>query len=275
MAGFMREEEKAKIAGEVTDKEMIKEGEEKSVDNVREKLEKAEFGDDDKSEMAKDEKAVEEKEQIKAKEGEGEGEENVKVEIEPKTGVAFPVKLADGKQLDSLGLRRKKVIAININIYAFGMYADNAKLKELFMAKFGKAPSKPTKELYEAVIDSDIGMMVRLIIVFRGLTMNMVRKNFDEGLGESLKKLNGGQRNDELLKKVMGAATDDIKLSPGSVIEISRLPGYTLQMKVKDELISQVESELLCRAYFNMYLGDDPFDKEAKESFGKLLLSLF
>lgn len=124
MAGFMREEEKPKIAEEVTDKEMMKDGEEKSVDNVREKLEKAEFGDDDKSEMAEDEKAVEEEEQIKAKEGEGEVEveENVKVEIKPKTGVAFPVKLADGKQLDSLGLRRRKVIAININIYAFGEY---------------------------------------------------------------------------------------------------------------------------------------------------------
>lgn len=74
-------------------------------------------------------------------------------------------------------------------------------MKELFKAKFGKAPSKPTKELYEAVIDSDIGMMVRLIIVFGGLTMNMVKKNFDEGLGASLKKLNGGQRNDELINK--------------------------------------------------------------------------
>ena len=44
---------------------------------------------------------------------------------------------------------------------------------------------------------------------------------------------------------------------------------------VKDELVSQVESELLCRAYFHMYLGDDPFDKEAKEKFGKRLLTLF
>ena len=44
---------------------------------------------------------------------------------------------------------------------------------------------------------------------------------------------------------------------------------------VKDEIISKVESELLCRAYVYMYLGDDTFDKEAKERFGKSLLSLF
>lgn len=42
---------------------------------------------------------------------------------------------------------------------------------------------------------------------------------------------------------------------------------------VKDELMSKVESELLCRAYFHMYLGDDPFDKEAKERFGRTLVS--
>ena len=44
---------------------------------------------------------------------------------------------------------------------------------------------------------------------------------------------------------------------------------------VRDELVSKVESELLCRAYFHMYLGDDPFDMEAKEGFGKSMLSLF
>lgn len=106
----------------------------------------------------------------------------------------------------------------------------------------------------------------------------------------------------------MGQAPDDIKLTSGSVIEISRLPGNILQTKgdnsntllyvlklisthlrwhttltkswvllgaVIGELVSNVESELLCRAYVNMHLGDDPFDKDAKEKFGMSLLSLF
>lgn len=42
-----------------------------------------------------------------------------------------------------------------------------------------------------------------------------------------------------------------------------------------DEMVSKVENELLCRAFIHMYLGDDVFDKDAKESFGKTLLSLF
>ncbi|CAI0456314.1 unnamed protein product [Linum tenue] len=185
--------------------------------------------------------------------------EEVAVEVEPKTGVSFPVKLTDGKELMTVG-----------------MYYDKEKLKENLKTKIdSKESTKPTKEMYQAVTDSDSAMTVRLVIVFSSLTMNMVKKNFDEGLGASIKKLTGGKKNDDLANKVMGAASDGIKLSSGSVIEISRLPGNVLQTKVVDEVISKVESELLCRAYVNMYLGDDPLDKEAKEKFGMQLLSMF
>lgn len=64
----------------------------------------------------------------------------------------------------------------------------------------GKAPTKPTKEMYQMVIDSDVGMVVRMVIVFSSLTMSMVRKNFDEGLGAAIKKLTGA-KNDELTKR--------------------------------------------------------------------------
>ncbi|KAF7129412.1 hypothetical protein RHSIM_Rhsim10G0015500 [Rhododendron simsii] len=201
-------------------------------------------------------------------------EEKGEFETEPKTGVSFPVKLDDGKQLNAVGIRKKSMLGIGIKIYGFGLYADNARLKEILESKFGKAPTKPTEEMYQLVIDSDAGMRVRLVIVFSNLTMSRVKKNFDEGLGASIKKLTGG-KNDELAKKVMGEASDDIKLTSGSVVEISRLPGYILQTKVMGEVVSKVESELLCRAFINMYLGDDPFDKEAKDRFGMSLITLF
>ncbi|XP_073013564.1 chalcone isomerase-like protein 1 [Typha latifolia] len=244
------------------------EEEEKFMEDMREKQ------DQTKVEEKFMEDTREKQDQSKVEEEEEE-EEVLMMEVEPKTGVSFPTKLADGKHLNAVGLRRKKLLGLRINIYAFGIYGDNDKLKELLKAKFGQAPEKPTKELYEAVIDSDVWMMVRMSIVFGGLTMNMVRINFDEGLGGSIMKLNGGQKNTELANKVLGCSVDNMKLSRGSQIDIARLPGYVLQSKVKDELINEVESELLCRAYIHMYLGDDPFDKEAKERFGALLLSLF
>lgn len=44
---------------------------------------------------------------------------------------------------------------------------------------------------------------------------------------------------------------------------------------VLGEVVSKVESELLCRAYIDMFLGDDAIQKDAKEKFGMYLLSLF
>lgn len=81
------------------------------------------------------------------------------------------------------------------------MYTDNEKMKDALKSKFGKSPGKPTKDLYQVAIDSDVEMVVRLVIVFSSLTMNMVKKNFDEGLGASIKKLSGGKKNDELANK--------------------------------------------------------------------------
>lgn len=86
-------------------------------------------------------------------------------------------------------------------IHFAGICADNEKLKDLLRSNIGKAPAKATKEMYQAVIDSDVGMTVRMVIVFSNLTMSMVRKNFDEGIGASIKKLTGGKKNDELANK--------------------------------------------------------------------------
>ncbi|KAF9666351.1 hypothetical protein SADUNF_Sadunf16G0220500 [Salix dunnii] len=119
------------------------------------------------------------------------------------------------------------------------MHADNEKLKHLLKSEIGKAPGKPTKDMYQVVIDSYAAVMERLIIVFSSLTMSM---------GPSW------------------AVSDDIKLTTGSVIDISG--------PVMDGVVSRVENEL-CRAFIQMYLGDDPLDKEAKEKFGMSFLSLF
>ncbi|KAG5254512.1 hypothetical protein IMY05_001G0217500 [Salix suchowensis] len=42
------------------------------------------------------------------------------------------------------------------------------------------------------------------------------------------------------------------------------------QRTVMDGVVSRVENEL-CRAFIQMYLGDDPFDKDAKEKFWDVL----
>jgi len=222
---------------------------------------------------AKNEKVKEEKRVAELRD-EAEKEE-VAVEVEPKSGVSFQVKLDDGKQLGCVGLRRKQALGMSLKIYGFGIYADSEKLKDLLKSKIGEAPAKPTEEMYKLVIDSDVGLVVRLVIVFPGLNMSLLQKNRDDHLVASIKKLSGDKKNEELANKVMGQTSKSIKLPPGSVMEMSRLPGYIFQTKVLGEVVSKVESELLCRAYIDMFLGDDAIQKDAKEKFGMYLLSLF
>ncbi|XP_062105659.1 chalcone isomerase-like protein 1 [Humulus lupulus] len=201
----------------------------------------------------------------------------VAVHIESKTGIAFPVKLNDGKSLNCVGLNKKSILGLNIKVYGFALYADNEKLKSLLKLKIGKSPAKPTEEMYQLAIDGDFGMTIKIVTVFSGLKVSMVKKNFSEAVVESIMKLTGGQKNEDLANKILGSASDKIKLATGSELEISKLQGYVLETKVNGELVSRVESELLCRAYFRMYLGEDTMecDKESREMFGQSMLSLF
>ncbi len=93
-----------------------------------------------------------------------------------------------------------KVISRVILQFA-GIYADSEKLKDLLKSKIGKAPAKPTEEMYQLVIDSDVGLVVRLVMVYPGLNMSMFKKNRDDHLVASIKKLDGDNKNKELADK--------------------------------------------------------------------------
>lgn len=45
----------------------------------------------------------------------------VPLQLEPKSGVSFPVELDDGKQLFAAGLRKKSMFGVGIKVYGFGM----------------------------------------------------------------------------------------------------------------------------------------------------------
>ncbi|GJV50793.1 fatty-acid-binding protein 1-like protein [Tanacetum coccineum] len=199
--------------------------------------------------------------------------EKMLVEVERRTGVPFPVKLSDGKELIAVGLRRKNFLGLSFRVYSFGIYVDNEKLTGVLRSKIVNAPTKATNEMYKMVIDNPVGITVKMVIVVSNISMNMVRKNFNDSVGTAIGKLGGG-KNNELTKRMMGEAKDDLKLTRGSEIEITCLPGCILETKVHGKVVNRLESEMLCRACIYLYLGDDPLDKEAKEKFRMFMLSL-
>lgn len=87
---------------------------EQTVEEVKEDQLGAEVNED----VVTNQEKEKEKEEVVKEEKEGE----VKMEVEPNTGVNFPVQTSDGKQLDTMGVRKKRVIALKVSIYGFGNF---------------------------------------------------------------------------------------------------------------------------------------------------------
>lgn len=154
----------------------------------------------------------------------------------------------------------------NINIYAFGVYADESDIKKL-RAKYG-TPSvselKGNKEFIADVLDQDSRITVRLQIVYGRLSIGSVRSAFEKSVGDRIKKFSGSN-NKELLQSFTSIFKDEYKLPRGSVIELSREQSYVLRTRIDGKEIGRIQSRLLCRSILDLYFGEDPFDKNAKE----------
>ncbi|KAL2644004.1 hypothetical protein R1flu_011591 [Riccia fluitans] len=202
---------------------------------------------------------------------------NVEELVEPKTGVVFPASSPDGQQLTGVGLRKKSILGLkNITVYAYGVYADPDSLRTTLGDKCENLNTEEVKKapaLYDDVIEKDVGLTVRLVIVYGKLKIGSIRSAFEGSIGSGLKKFSG-EENRELLESFTGAFTDDLKIPRGTTIDLTRLPGHVLQTKIDGREVGNVQSALLCRALFDLYLGDDAFDKPARETMGSNLTQL-
>ncbi|XP_072958087.1 fatty-acid-binding protein 1 [Typha angustifolia] len=195
---------------------------------------------------------------------------------EPKTGVAFPEEVEGGRRLLGVGLRRTNVFGLkSIDVYAFGVYVDDNDVKKL-NEKYGTLSVSELKENKEFIADAlecDLRMTVRLQIVYGRLSIRSVRNAFAKSVGSRLEKF-GGSANKELLQRFVSLFDDEYKLPKGSVIELSREQGHVLQTKIDGKEVGNIQSKLLCQSILDLYFGEDPFDKRAKDDIQLNLASL-
>lgn len=164
----------------------------------------------------------------------------------------------------------------NIDVYAFGVYADDNGVKEFLGEKYGKLSNsefQDNKELNDDLIENDIAMTVRLQVVYSKLSIRSVRSAFEESVGSRLQKL-GGTDNKELLQRFTSQFKDEYKIPRGSVIELSRERGHVLCTTIDGKEVGSVQSRLLCQSILDLYIGKDPFDRRAKEEIEQNLASL-
>ncbi|KAJ6336009.1 hypothetical protein OIU78_012581 [Salix suchowensis] len=166
--------------------------------------------------------------------------------VETKTGAAFPSVVFESRRLLGIGLRKKSILGLkNIDVYAFGVYADVDEVRKILGEKYGKLSVSELKE----------------------------SKEFKEDLMGDCKFL-GEPNNKELLQRFTSQFKDEYKIPRGSVIELSRERGHVLRTTIDGKEAGSIQSKLLCRSILDLYIGADPFDKGAKEDVESKLASL-
>ncbi|XP_052171248.1 fatty-acid-binding protein 1 isoform X2 [Diospyros lotus] len=196
---------------------------------------------------------------------------------EPKTGVSFPAVLGDSQRLLGIGLRKKSVLGLkNIDVYAFGVYADDGDIKKTLAKKYGEvsvSELEEKKKLIDDLMESDVCTTVRLQIVYGKLSIRAVRSAFEESVGSRLQKF-GGSDNKELLQRFTSQFKDEYKIPRGSIIDLSRERGYVLRTTIDGKEVGSIQSKLLCRSLLDLYIGEEPFDRQAKDDIEQKLVSV-
>ncbi|TKY62443.1 Fatty-acid-binding protein 1 [Spatholobus suberectus] len=188
--------------------------------------------------------------------------------VESKTGASFPSVIGTSQKLCGIGLRKKSILGLkNIHVYAFGVYADDDDIKRYLSEKYGKLSASQlqgNREFTEDLMENDISMTVRLQIVYSRLSIRSVRSAFEESVGSRLQKF-GGSDNKELLQRFTSQFKDEFKIPRGSVIHLSREKGHILRTSIDGQEVGSIQSKLLCKSILDLYFGEEPFDKQAKE----------
>ncbi|XP_051118454.1 fatty-acid-binding protein 1 isoform X2 [Andrographis paniculata] len=194
---------------------------------------------------------------------------------ESRTGMSFPAVIKDSQRLLGVGVRRKAILGLkNIDVYAFGVYADDDGVKKHLGEKYREfSPSelKVKEELRDDLMESDVKMTVRLQIVYGRLSIRSVRSAFEESVGSRLRNFEGSD-NKELLQRLIESMNrftsqfrDEYKIPRGSIIDLSREEGYVLRTSIDGKEVGSIESKVLCRSILDLYIGSHPFDQKAQQ----------
>lgn len=202
---------------------------------------------------------------------------------EPRTGIRFPTALIShdcgrsnrspiSQVLVGIGSRCKTVAKVkSLKIYAFGLYVHPNSVCKKLGERYSNLPLEELKnhpDLFEDLLRHDLQMTVRLVVHYKGLKLSMVRNAFEGSLRRRLRKIKGVADDDGMIA-FCSYFSKDISLSPGTTIDFHRLSGGKLRTEVGGEELGTIYSHDLCRAFFDLYVGEEPVSLKAKQDIGE------
>ncbi|KAM3270216.1 fatty-acid-binding protein 2 isoform X1 [Capsicum chacoense] len=208
--------------------------------------------------------------------------------VEPRTGIEFPTildNLITGERNSSFtsevlvgtGSRIMKIIRIkSLKVYAFGFYVHPFDVCRKLGWKYSSVPFcelNKRQDFYQDLLREDISMTVRLVVSCNGIKINTVRDVFEKSLRARLLKANPNT-NYHCLEAFGSMFSQDIPIHAGTTINFRRTTDGHLITDIGGNHIGAVQSRELCRAIFDMYIGDVPICEETKEEIGKNVASI-
>ncbi len=189
---------------------------------------------------------------------------------EPASGVAFPVSMtvADGSTQVLLGTGLRTRTMLNVKVYAFGLYVDEAGARAALASHVGRPAEQLAgdAQFYGALLRMGFPMSMRLVMT-RNVRGEQMSEAFDGALRPRViaaagRGMPGGE---EALNTFRGYFSLD-RLTSGAELVFTCTSDGTFHSNVVGETKPPISSRALCWALFDVYLGSNPISAAGKRT---------
>ena len=191
---------------------------------------------------------------------------------EPRSGTPFPVSLTPPGGTTPhwiMGTAIRQRTIFRVKIYAFALYVDpeGARASLSRFAGVSASTLERDENFYRQLLDLDFAMTLRIVMT-RTVDGNDVAETFDDALRPRIARaVTGTNASGELAALDRFREYFDVdKVMTGTEIVFSCSPARRLATSFGGDERPPIDSRTLCRALFDVYLGEDPISDDGKRS---------
>ena len=191
---------------------------------------------------------------------------------EPRSGTPFPVSLTPPGNttphwIMGTGVRQRTIF--RVKIYAFGLYVDpvGARASLSRFSRLSASTLERDENFYRSLLELDFAMTLRLVMT-RTVDGDDVAEAFDDALRPRIARAVTDMNNSgelAVLERFRGYFDVD-EVRTGTEIVFSCGPPGRLATSVGGDQRPPIDSRALCRALFDVYLGEEPISADGKRS---------
>jgi len=189
--------------------------------------------------------------------------------VDRESGLAFPVTLtppgsSTPHQITGTATRERTIL--RIKVYAYGLYIDAGAARTVFAAFAGKPAAALERDpmFFHSLLDMRVPMTLRLIMA-RDVAGEAIAEAFDDALTPRVGRVTRRQEASGALERFRSYFNLN-ELARGTDIVFSCSSDGRLNTTVDTKARPEIRSPELCRALFDVYLGDTPISTSGRRS---------